>query len=67
MEVEFDVANQKQILYLEQKIKLSFLKIPRRIKWCFFKDTVTVKPMHLLSYTRNSSIYNTFIWQMDLI
>jgi thiol-disulfide isomerase/thioredoxin len=61
--VEFDVANQKTdslfIWSIENKIVL--LKILTKNKNGVFKDTVTVKPtMHLLSYTRNSSIYNTF-------
>ena len=61
--VEFDVANQKTdslfIWSIENKIVL--LKILKKDKNGVFKDTVTVKPtMHLLSYTRNSSIYNTF-------
>ena len=61
--VEFDVANQKTdslfIWSIENKIVL--LKILKKGKNGVFKDTVTVKPtMHLLSYTRNSSIYNTF-------
>ena len=61
--VEFDVANQKTdslfIWSIENKIVL--LKILKKNKNGVFKDTVTVKPtMHLLSYTQNSSIYNTF-------
>ncbi|MBU0940801.1 MAG: TlpA family protein disulfide reductase [Bacteroidetes bacterium] len=61
--IEFDVTNQKTdslfIWSIENKIVL--LKILKKDKNGFFKDTVTVKPtMHLLSYTRNSSIYNTF-------
>ncbi|MBC5840259.1 TlpA family protein disulfide reductase [Flavobacterium sp. F-380] len=61
--VEFDVANQQTdslfIWSIENKIVL--LKILKKDKNGVFKDTVTVKPtMHLLSYTRNSSIYNTF-------
>ena len=61
--VEFDVANHKTdslfIWSIENKIVL--LKILKKDKNGVFKDTVTVKPtMHLLSYTRNSSIYNTF-------
>ena len=61
--VEFDVANQKTdslfIWSIENKIVL--LKILKKDKNGVFKDTVTVKPtMHLLSSTRNSSIYNTF-------
>ena len=61
--VEFDDINQKTdslfIWSIENKIVL--LKILTKNKNGVFKDTVTVKPtMHLLSYTRNSSIYNTF-------